>query len=217
VKAPGSSDASNRRLLIGMGVAAAVVVIAGGLSFVLFGGGSGGSSAGADSAEAAKKLEAAGCTVTTVKALPSNDHSVLTPDGTSTKWNTSPPTSGPHYANPAIWGAYKEPLLQGQVVHNLEHGGIFIQYGKDVPQATIDQLQGFYEERQNGTLLAPLPSLGSKIAIGVWTTRDGKPDDGTAYLAKCTGFDEAAYAAFFAANQFKGPERFPSESMLPGA
>ena len=105
MKAPGSSDGSNRRLLIGIGVAAAVVVIAGGLSFVLFGGGSSGSSAGADSAEAAKKLEAAGCTVTTVKALPSNDHSVLTPDGTSTKWNTSPPTSGPHYANPAIWGS----------------------------------------------------------------------------------------------------------------
>jgi len=217
VKVPGSADDSNRRLLIGIGIAAAVVVIAGGLSFVLFGGGSGGSGSGADGAEAARKLEAAGCTVTTVKALSSNDHSVLTPGGTSKKWNTSPPTSGPHYAQPAIWGSYKEPLLQGQVVHNLEHGGVFIQYGKDVPQATIDQLQTFYDGRRNGTLLAPLPSLGSKIALGAWTTKDGKPDDGTAYLAKCTGFDEAAYAAFFAANQFKGPERFPSESMLPGA
>ena len=215
VKAPGSSDDSNRRLLIGIGVAAAVVVIAGGLSFVLFGGSS--SSNGASSADAVAKLEAAGCTVKSVKSLPSNDHSVVTPDGTSTKWNTSPPTSGPHNATPAIWGSYTEPLFQGQVVHNLEHGGIFIQYGKDVPQATVDQLQAFYEARPNGTLLAPLPSLGSEIAMGAWVTKDGDPDDGMAYLAKCTDFDEAAYAAFFSANQFRGPERFPSESMLPGA
>jgi len=216
VKVPGSGDDSNRRLLIGIGVAAAVVVIAGGLSFALFGNGSDGT--GASSAQAVRKLEAAGCTVTTVKSLPSNDHSVLEPDGTSKKWNTSPPTSGPHNSQPAIWGSYKEPLLQGQVVHNLEHGGVFIQYGKDVPQATIDQLQAFYEARPNGTLLAPFPSLGSKIALGAWTTKSASDaDDGTAYLAKCADFNEAAYAAFFAANQFKGPERFPSDSMLPGA
>ncbi len=56
-------------------------------------------------------------------------------------------------------------------MHNLEHGGIFIQYGPDVPQSTIDQLQGFYDQHRNGTLLAPLPSLGSDIALGVWTTK----------------------------------------------
>ena len=47
--------------------------------------------------DAIKQLEAAGCTVQTVAALPSGDHSVLTPGGTSKKWNTDPPTSGPHY------------------------------------------------------------------------------------------------------------------------
>ncbi|MCY7302211.1 MAG: DUF3105 domain-containing protein [Thermoleophilia bacterium] len=219
VKVPSSGDDSNRRLLIGIGIAAAVVVIAGGLSFVLFGGGSGstGIGGGASPADATKKLEAAGCTVKSVKSLASNDHSVLTPEGTSPKWNTSPPTSGAHYGQQAIWGSFTESLLHAQVVHNLEPRGIFIQYGKDVPQATIDQLQAFYGEHQNGTLLAPLPSLGSKIALGAWTTKDGKPDDGTAYLVKCTDFDEAAYAAFFAANQFKGPERFPMSSLLPGS
>ena len=105
-----------------------------------------------------------------VAALPSGDHSVLTPGGTSKKWNTDPPTNGPHYQTPAIWGAYTTPLYPAQVVHNLEHGGIFIQYGKDVPQATVDQLKGFYDQHLNGTLLAPLPRLGSKIAMGVWTT-----------------------------------------------
>ena len=200
-----------------IGGAAALVVIAGVLGYVLFGGGSS-SGGGTSPAAAAKQLEAAGCTVKSVKALASNDHSVLTPEGTSAKWNTSPPTSGPHYAQPAIWGSYTEPLHQAQVVHNLEHGGIFIQYGPDVPQSTIDELQGFYEQHKNGTLLAPLPDLGSDIALGVWTTKSpSAADDGTAYLVKCTDFDEAAYAAFFAANQFRGPERFPMSSLLPGA
>jgi Protein of unknown function (DUF3105) len=217
VAVPSSGEGGNRRLIMICG-SAVIVVIAAVLGYVLFGGGSSAAGGGTSSAEATKQLEAVGCTVKSVKALPSNDHSVLTPEGTSPKWNTVPPTSGPHYAQPAIWGSYTEPLLQAQVVHNLEHGGIFIQYGPDVPQATIDELQGFYDRHRNGTLLAPLPSLGSDIAMGVWTTKSASsPDDGTAYLVKCTDFDEAAYAAFFAANQFRGPERFPMSSLLPGA
>ena len=97
-------------------------------------------------------------------------------------------------------------------MHNLEHGGIFIQYGKDVPRRRSTQLKGFYDSHQNGTLLAPLPSLGSKIALGVWTTSSASsPDNGTAHLAKCTTFDEKAYAAFFDAYQFKGPGALPDD------
>lgn len=213
VKVPSSGgDDANRRLLLMLG-AAGLFLVSVALGYVLFG-----SDSGKASADATRQLQAAGCTVKTVEALPSNDHTIMTAGGTSAKWNTSPPTSGPHYAQQAIWGAYTEPLLQAQVVHNLEHGGIFIQYGKDVPQATVDELKAFYDNHQNGTLLAPLPSLGSKIALGVWTTSSpSKPDTGTAHLAKCTTFDENAYAAFFDAYQFQGPERFPMVSLAPGS
>jgi hypothetical protein len=215
VKVPGSDDGGNRRLLLILG-AAGIVVVAAILGFVLFGSGSGSGGGGASGSDAVAKLEAAGCNVEKVKALPAGDHSVLTPSGTSKKWNTSPPTSGPHYQTAAIWGAYTTPLYKGQVVHNLEHGGIFIQYGQGVPQATIDQLKTFYDSHLNATLLSPLPSLGSKIALGVWTTPANSPNSGTAYLAKCTSFDDAAYAAFFKAFQFKGPERFAPSSLTPG-
>jgi hypothetical protein len=205
-------DGANRRVVAVAG-AAGLLLVCIGLGYALFGGSS--SSASADGISG---LEAAGCTVQTVKALKSNDHSILVANGTSKKWNTSPPTSGPHYAQPAVWGAYTEPLLQAQVVHNLEHGGVFIQYGKGVPQATVDQLTAFYDGHRDGTLLAPLPSLGDKIALGVWTTSSpSTPDTGTAHLAKCTTFDAKAYAAFFAAYQFKGPERFPMSSLTPGS
>ena len=91
------------------------------------------------SADAPKLLETAGCTVQAVKSLPSNDHSITVPTGTSKKWNTDPPTSGPHYAQWVVWGAYTDPVNLGQVVHNLEHGGIYILYGKNVPQATVER------------------------------------------------------------------------------
>ena len=209
---PVGGEGSNRRLLLMVG-AAGLVVVAAALGYALVGNGD-----STASSDAPRLLEAAGCTVQTVKALPSGDHSVTTPGGTSTKWNTSPATSGPHYSVPALWGAYTDPLLAGQVVHNLEHGGIFIEYGKDVPQATIEQLNGFYDSHRNGTLLAPLPSLGSKIALGVWTTSSASsPDSGTAHLAKCSTFDEKAYAAFFDDYQFKGPERFPANVLTPGS
>ena len=51
------------------------------------------------------------------------------------KYKSFPPTSGAHYFQPAIWNAYEAPLVLVQEVHNLEHGGVVIQYGKDVPPA----------------------------------------------------------------------------------
>jgi hypothetical protein len=215
VKVPSSSssgEGSNRRLLIVIGAIGLVAIVAA-IAYAVSSGGDSGTSV-----DATKALEDAGCTVQAVTSLPSGDHSVTTPEGTSPKWNTSPPTNGPHYQIPAIWGSYTEPLLPAQVVHNLEHGGIFIQYGNKVPQATIEQLKTFYDSHQAGTLLSPLPSLGSTIALGVWTTKSAsKPDDGTAYLVKCTTFNQQAYAAFFDAYQFKGPERFPVSQLQPGS
>ena len=142
VPVPGAG--SNRRIVVG-GVVGAVVVAAAVVGYVLLSGGS--SSGGASAAEVTRQLEAAGCTVQAVKALKSNDHSVSSPGGSSKAWNTDPPTSGPHFSAPALWGAYTSPLNQAQVVHNLEHGGIFVQYGSEVPPATVKALQGFYDEQ----------------------------------------------------------------------
>ena len=209
-KPPGPSRGIDRRLLAILAVAGALVAaVAVALAVGLGGGDDGGSDARA-------ALEAAGCTLTAVEALPGR-HSVTTPDGKSDAWNTDPPTSGPHYEVPAIWGSYDQPVNQAQLVHNLEHGGIAIQYGDDVPAGTVEHLKSFVQHHPRGTILAPYPSLGNTIALGAWVTENAsEPDKGTAYLAKCDAFDEGAFAAFFDAYQFKGPERFPPDTLLPG-
>jgi hypothetical protein len=170
----------------------------------------------AAAADVRTALEGAGCSLQELKA-DKGVHSVVTPDGTSKTWKTDPPTSGAHYESPAFYGAYTEEVNRAQLVHNLEHGGIFVLYGDDVPAATVQQLRGFYDGHRNGTVLAPYAKLGDRVALGAWVSKSpSTPDDANAYLAKCATFDEGAYAAFFDAFQFKGPERFPSSSMLPG-
>jgi hypothetical protein len=82
-------------MLLGAAGLALVVVVAVG-AVVAFGGGS---------TSAAVALDKAGCTLLEKPAL-RGVHSITTPTGTSPLWNTNPPTSGPHYEIPAVWGAY---------------------------------------------------------------------------------------------------------------
>jgi hypothetical protein len=127
------------------------------------------------------------------------------PNGRVVTYNSFPPTSGPHYPQWTIWGRYSEPVLEIQAVHNLEHGGVIIQYGRDVPPATVAALRRFYESSPNGMLLAPLPALGSKIVLTAWT-----------YLLTCKRFDETDFKVFRDTFRFEGPERFPASALAPG-
>ena len=210
-KHPGPPKGTDRRLIAIAAAAGVAVVVVAGVALALANGGDDGPG------DARAALEAAGCTLTTTDAI-RGVHSITTPDGSSDEWNTDPPTSGPHYEVPVIWGSYDEPVNQAQLVHNLEHGGVAIQYGDDVPPATVEELESFVQENPRGTVLAPYPSLGNQIALGAWVTESAsEPEKGTAYLAKCTAFDEDAFQAFLDAYQFQGPERFPPDSLLPGS
>lgn len=175
--------------------------------------------AGGDDEDLAATMEAAGCQLKTVPAQVGN-HSAAENATSDPKWNTDPPTSGPHYPVAAVYGEYDTPLKIAQVVHNLEHGAIFVLYGPKVPAATVQQLRDFYLEDTTGVLLAPYPKLGDKIALGAWTV----PDDfepggtnGTSYLATCTTFDEGAFSSFRDDLRFRGPERFPEDALTPGS
>jgi hypothetical protein len=211
--APAARDAGRRRLALGIAGGAGLAALAAVGLIVLLGSGG-----GASEAAVRADLAAAGCTL---KVAPGGKplHSIQNPDDTSKQWNTFPPTSGPHYAEPAIFGAYNEPLQQARVVHNLEHGGVFIQYGSKVPASTVSELQRFYDDHKPGTLLAPLPALGNKIALGAWVHTDedlAKGTNGHGYLAKCTKFDDKAFSAFFDSYQFKGSHVNDPSLLLPG-
>ena len=74
------------------------------------------------------------------------------------RYNSYPPTSGPHYPPgpkaPAVWNLYDTPVDETALVHNLEHGGVVVQYGADVPDSTVQQITRWYQglDSQNGSL-----------------------------------------------------------------
>ena len=216
VKAPkqrattGPDDSGRSRTLLLVGVILSALVIAAVLYAAVGRGGSGGT---ADAEAVRADLEAAGCTVKTVEALPGR-HSITDPSGTSSKWNTDPPTNGPHYQVAAIFGIYNDEIEAARLVHDLEHGGIFILYGDKVPDSTVEQLTSFYDDHKTGTIMAPLARLGDQFALGAWTSNG---DNAQGHLAKCKAFDKGAVSAFFRGFQFQGPERFDPSQLQPGS
>jgi hypothetical protein len=207
---PATADRQRRLLYIvaGAGMVALVAVLA--IVFLTGGG---------DDDERAT-LEAAGFTLQSFPALSNkSDHSDVPTLETKPKWNSSPPTSGPHYGVPAVWGSYEEPVPLVQTVHNLEHGGVVIHYGPDVPSAEVDKIREWYSEDPNGLVISPLASNKNKITLSAWTAPDastGTQDRGRGWLATGTKFDKAAFDAFIEAHRYKGPERLLPEQLAPG-
>ena len=119
-------EASPRRTrLIFIGLAAAIVIAAGaiGAAFML----------GSDD-DASGPSTQGDCTLETFDALEAS-HVEELPDGY--EYNSVPATSGLHNATPAIWNLYDQPVPEINSVHNLEHGGVLVQYGSEVPQEAI--------------------------------------------------------------------------------
>ena len=58
-------------------------------------------------------------------------------------YNSNPPTSGHHYEEPAKTGVYEEELPDEQLVHNLEHGEIWIAYHPRVLKEVVEALKQF--------------------------------------------------------------------------
>ena len=205
---PRSAEDRKRIALLAGGAALALIALAAVVGFFALSGSDGGGNPSA--------LEDAGCTVQTFPAQ-TGDHVGELPEGY--EHNSDPPTSGAHNPQPAAWDLYDEPVDQLILIHNLEHGGVVIQYGDDVPESDVAALVDWYRDDPNGIVIAPRPELGNQIALGAWNGAafgNGTAEEGTGVLAKCPRFDEGAFDAFLDEYGFKGPELFPRDSMQPG-
>ena len=165
---------------LALAVAAVVAIGIGFISVLDLGGGSSGASA-ADFDKAAK---AAGCTVQDFGSDKGGEH-LAASDPDPASWDSDPPTHGPHDPVWAVWGQYDQDVPQRNLVHNLEHAGLVIQYGPQVPADQIAALKAAVLEDTEWTVLAPYSKLGNKIAFEVWTK-----------MATCTKFDQDVLAHY---------------------
>jgi hypothetical protein len=117
-----------------------------------------------------------------------NKH-VQAPAEPHTPYNSVPPTSGPHLPYIAPWGIHTEPIINELQVHNLEDGGVMVQYScpTGCPEL-VARLKAIVERYPDHVILAPYPGLKSRIALTAWTRID-----------LFDTFDEARITRFIAA------------------
>lgn len=109
-------------------------------------------------------------------------------------YNSNPPTSGPHYEQPANWGIYATELPDERVIHNLEHGGIWISY-KGIDDDILSKLKTIASSNPGSVILTPREKNEKPIVLASW----GR-------LQALDSYDEAKILEFITHNKNKSPE-----------
>jgi hypothetical protein len=189
-------------------VAAVIIVAAAavGIGFIM--------SSGDGDGDAAGSIGDSGtCELQTFPALEATHVQELPDDY---EYNSIPATSGLHNPQTAIWNLYDQPVPQINYVHNLEHGGLVIQYGSEVPEAEVAALADWYQQDTRGVVIAPLseemeeedPELADTIVANAWT-----------HMMRCTTFDDSAFDEFsddYRGPQGDAPEKFELDQLQQG-
>jgi hypothetical protein len=110
-------------------------------------------------------------------------------------YNSTPPTSGPHLPYIAPWGIHTRPIANELQVHNLEDGGVLVQYNCECPELAnkLAKVVGRYDRY---VILAPYPAMKSRIALTAWQRLETLDD-----------FDEARIERFIKA--YRGIDHHP--------
>lgn len=85
---------------------------------------------------------------------------------TESKWETDPPTSGPHYPVPPKGGNFDYTLSNLEQVAFLESGGVIIQYIPNAKNFNRKQLSSLANDY---VIVSPNQTLGSFIVATAWT------------------------------------------------
>ena len=129
-------------------------------------------------------------------AAQSRDHIAV--GASHSEYNSNPPTSGWHYAVPAQSGIYDTVFPDEQLLHNLEHGHIWIAYRPDLPKDQIEALADIAKSYSSKIIMVPRPNNPAPIALAAWE-----------YLLKLDSFNEQQVKDFINAYRGKGPEQIP--------
>jgi hypothetical protein len=142
--------------------------------------------------------------VPTEVAVPNMGANHVQPGEPHAKYNSTPPTSGPHYPSPAPWGT-DAPLPEETWLHNMEHGGIVFLY--NCPQGCSDLVSKIDNYFKTGPrskfnevkmVASPYNKVPNKLTLVAWN-----------FYLQLDDWNDTAILNFFKAHQDKGPEDIP--------
>ena len=136
------------------------------------------------------------------EAYPILNATHLAPGTTFGKYNSNPPSSGPHYPSALPWGVYEKEMPDEAVLHSLEHGGIWIAY-KDLGKEDVESLKKLAQKYNMAVILTPRSKNDSSLALVSW----GR-------LLRSDKVDIAQVEDFIKSNVNNSPERL---AVLPEA
>lgn len=96
-------------------------------------------------------------------------------------YNSNPPTSGKHWPEPTPRGVHSEAKTDEIMVHNLEHGEVWISYKPGIPDEAKKELEKITKDFSK-VVLTPRGKNETDIALTAWGrldtfNLDGKPLD----------------------------------------
>lgn len=122
-------------------------------------------------------------------------------DGTKLYGGAIPPTSGDH-ASPVPWQVYDQEVPDVNTIHNLEHGGIVINYRPDLPADQVARIKGLFSKPYSRSTFKPIKAVvapraanESPIIMSSWTRN-----------LKLTAYDEKKMIEYYLRNVGKAPE-----------
>lgn len=83
-------------------------------------------------------------------------------------YNSNPPSSGPHWLSPSDNGYFENEFPDEQLLHNLEHGHIWIAFKADIGDDVKTKIKEITEKEDWKVVAAPRSKNDSKIALVAW-------------------------------------------------
>ena len=111
-------------------------------------------------------------------------------------YNSNPPTSGWHWPVSAAWGVYPGGQPDERLIHNLEHGGIWISYKPGMVDQDVINLLNDFANRYSKIIVEPREKNDAAISLAAWN-----------HLQNLDQFDETAILRFIDAFYDEGPEK----------
>ncbi len=177
-------------LLFVIGTMTAVIVY-----FVFFFNSGGGSAAAAELPERGDDA-----LLENVQSFPSEGTDHVSP-GTDIQYDTTPPTSGPHYSTTVSAGFYEETQPAGALVHTLEHGAVVIYYDPAAldqeARADLEAYASEYTGTWQSVVVVPNPNENpeSPYVLTAWR-----------HMLRLDSYDADVVRAFIAEYLGRGPE-----------